>query len=77
MKENNSLDILNQTFGDILPSKDGREKISSLEFIINLIFCYFPDSKIRSLESIRRAMKRNLKIDIKKVLFGSVLQEIG
>ena len=76
MKENNSLDILKQTFENILPPKDKREKISSLEFIINLIFCYFPDSKICSLESIRRAMKSNLKIDIKKTLFGNVLQEI-
>ena len=76
MKENNSLDILKDTFEKILPSKDKREKISTVEFIINLIFCYFPDSKIRSLESIRRAMKSNLKIEIKKTLFGSVLQEI-
>ena len=76
MKENNSLDILKEILEKILPPKDKREKISSVEFIINLIFCYLPDSKICSLESIRRAMKRNLKIDIKKTLFGSVLQEI-
>ena len=69
MKENNSLDILKATFEKILPSKDKREKIGSVEFIINLIFCYFPDSKTSSLESIRKAMKSILKIEIKRNSF--------
>ena len=66
MTETNSLEILRQSLEKILPEKDGREKISSLEFIINLIFCYFGDSKTFSLESIRKLMKKNLEIDIKR-----------
>ncbi len=67
--KNNSLEILKQSFEEILPSKDGRTPISPLEFIIALVFCYLGDSKISSLESIRREMKNNLNKNIKRSAF--------
>lgn len=69
MIKKNSLEILKQSFEGILPSKDGRTSISPLEFIIALVFCYLGDSKISSLESIRREMKNNLNKSIKKSAF--------
>jgi hypothetical protein len=60
MENNNSLDILKESFKKILPPKDKRMTISPLEFIINLIFCYLGDSKTSSLESIRKSMQKNL-----------------
>jgi len=69
MIKTNSLEILKQSFEGILPSKDGRTAISPLEFIIGLVFCYLGDSKISSLESIRREMKNNLNKNIKRSAF--------
>ena len=65
----NSLEILKQCFKEVLPSEDGRTPISPLEFITALIFSYLGDSKISSLESIRREMKNNLNKDIKRSAF--------
>lgn len=69
MTENNSLEILKQSFEKILPSKDGRTKISPLEFIITFIFHYLGDSKTFSLESIRKSMKVHLGKGIKRSSF--------
>lgn len=56
MNENNILDVLKQCFEKLIPAEDARTKITPLEFTINLVFCYFGDSKTFSLESIRRSM---------------------
>ncbi len=65
----NSLEILKQCFKEVLPSEDGRTPVSPLEFITALVFSYLGDSKISSLESIRREMKNNLNKDIKRSAF--------
>ncbi len=45
----NALDVLKQCFKKIVPEKDARTKISPLEFVVCLIFCYLGDSKTFSL----------------------------
>ena len=69
MTENNSLEILRQSFQNLLPPKDARMTIGSLEFIILLTFSYLGDSKTSSLESIRRLMKNYLGKEIKRNSF--------
>jgi hypothetical protein len=69
MTENNSLEILRQTFQNLLPPKDGRMKVSPLEFIVILTFHYLGDSKTSSIESIRKSMKGYLGKGIKRSSF--------
>jgi hypothetical protein len=47
---------LKQCFEEVIPSKDNRSRISPLEFVVNLIFIQ-TDTKVFSLESIRRSLK--------------------
>ncbi len=54
MNNINTLKQLRQCFKDIIPEVDGRTVIQPLEFVINLIFCYFGDTECTSLEGIRR-----------------------
>ncbi len=65
----NALDVLKQCFKKIVPEKDARTKISPLEFVVCLIFCYLGDSKTFSLEAIRRPMKAQLNQDISRSAF--------
>lgn len=61
MSESDSLVVLKKCFSKVIPDKeDGRTNISLLQFIVNLVFCYFGDSRIFSLESIRKKIKGNL-----------------
>jgi hypothetical protein len=69
MTENNSLEILRQSFQNLLLPKDGRMKISPLEFIVILTFHYLGDSKTSSIESIRKSMKGYLGKGIKRSSF--------
>lgn len=69
MTENNSLEILRQSFQNILPPKDKRMTISPLEFIVLLVFHYLGDSKTPSIESIRKSMKSSLGKGIKRSSF--------
>jgi len=69
MPENNSLEILRQSFQNLLPPKDARMTISPLEFIVILIFHYLGDSKTSSMESIRKSMKGYLGKGIKRSSF--------
>jgi hypothetical protein len=58
MNNINILEQLRQCFIDIIPEVDGRTAIPPLEFVINLIFCYFGDTECTSLDSIRRYIKK-------------------
>jgi hypothetical protein len=69
MTENNSLEILRQSFQNLLPPKDERMTISPLEFIVILIFHYLGDSKTSSMESIRKSMKGYLGKGIERSSF--------
>lgn len=69
MTESNSLEILRQSFQNLLPPKDNRMTISPLEFIVTLIFHYLGDSKTSSIESIRKSMKVYLGKGIKRASF--------
>lgn len=69
MKNDNILEKIKQSLKMILPSQDARCKISPLEFVVNLVFCYLGDTKTSSLESIRRQMKANLNQDLSRGAF--------
>ncbi len=69
MSNNNSLEILKQSFERIIPTQDGRTSINPLEFIVGLVFCYLGDSKTFSLESIRRTMQNYLNKKISRSAF--------
>lgn len=69
MTESNSLEILRQSFQNLLPPIDKRMTISPLEFIVTLIFHYLGDSKTSSIESIRKSMKDHLGKGIKRSSF--------
>ena len=57
MSERTHFDIIKECFSKVLPNKeDKRTKIQPLDFIVNLVFCYFGDSRTFSLEAIRRAI---------------------
>ena len=69
MNENSILNILKQCFEKVIPAKDARTTITPLEFAINLVFCYFGDSKTFSLEAIRRSMMGHLNKSISRSAF--------
>jgi hypothetical protein len=58
MNNSNTLERLRQCFTGVIPKIDSRSEVSPLEFVINLIFCYFGDTECVSLEAIRRHMKK-------------------
>ena len=57
MKELNILRTMKQSLQRILPSQDNRTDISPYDFVVNLMFCFQSDTKLASLESLRRTMK--------------------
>lgn len=69
MEKGSILNVIRQTFVDHLQDNDPRTKISSLDFIVTLVFCFFGDSKILSLESMRRFMIGELNIFLAKSSF--------
>jgi hypothetical protein len=69
MNENNILNVLKQCFEKVIPAEDARTTITPLEFTINLVFCYFGDSKTFSLEAIRRSMMGHLNKSISRSAF--------
>jgi hypothetical protein len=60
---------LKQCFEKFIPAEDARTTITPLEFAINLVFCYFGDSKTFSLEAIRRSMMGHLNKSISRSAF--------
>ena len=74
MDKGNYLDSIKQIFKGIHPTNDKRAEIQALDFITALIFSFTGDSKIYSLEAIRRKMKDLLKKTFRKALFGIVFQ---
>lgn len=66
---NNVLEILKQSFGEVVPSEDARTIINPLSFIVTVVFCYLGDSKTFSLESIRRFMMAALEQTISRSAF--------
>ncbi len=69
MNENNILNVLKPCFEKVIPTKDVSTKIMPLEFAINLVFCYFGDSKTFSVEVIRRLMIAHLNKSISRSAF--------
>ncbi len=70
-----SLEILKQTFEDIIPAQDRRAIINPLEFMVCLVFCYLGDSKTFALESIRRHMKGHLEKEVSRGSFWERLSK--
>jgi hypothetical protein len=69
MVKNKILKSIKQSFKKSTPKKDSRTKISHLNFVSALVFCFQGDSKSFSLESIRRFMNSALKENIAKSSF--------
>ena len=69
MEESSTLTIIKQCFKKVIPNNDTRAKINPLDFIVTLVFCYLGDSKTHSLESIRRFMKAQLGVELKRNSF--------
>ncbi len=69
MKEINILSTMKQVLQRILPSQDKRTEISPYDFVVNLMFCFQLDTKLPSLESLRRLMKKHLGHDISRSAF--------
>ncbi len=69
MEKGSTLDIIKQCFATKLYSSDSRMKVSSLNFITSLVFCFLGDSKVFSLESMRRWMIANLGQTLSKSSF--------
>ena len=69
MDEGSTLNVIKQCFQKILPDNDPRTKISHLDFIVALVFSYLGDSKMFSLEAIRRNMISRLNLSIGKSSF--------
>ena len=56
----NILENIRQCLVKILPIKDGRTDSSPLEFVVAFIFSFIGDTKILSIEGLRRGMMNNL-----------------
>ena len=69
MEKGNTLDVIRQCFVKVLTKNDARMKISSIDFIATLVFCFFGDSKVMSLESMRRWMIEKLAKSLAKSSF--------
>lgn len=69
MEKGNTLEVIKQCFRKALPDEDARSKISPLNFIAALVFCYLGDSKNFSLEAIRRNMEAQLEEKICRSAF--------
>jgi len=69
MGKNRILKSIKQSFKKAIPKKDNRTKVSHLNFICGLVFCFQGDSKSFSLESIRRFINSSLKVKIAKSSF--------
>ncbi len=73
MSNNSSLEILKQSFERIISTQNWRTIMDSLEFIIELVFCYLCYSKTFSLESIRRTIQNYLHKRIGRSAFWECL----
>ena len=69
MEKGSTLDTIRQCYYKILPHKDARAKISVVEFIVAVVYCYFGDSKIFSIEAMRRYVMASLDQSIAKSSF--------
>ena len=69
MEKDSILNILKQTFKQVIPAQDKRTKIPHLEFVSGFIFCFLGDTKTSSLEAIRRFMISTFEIPISKGAF--------
>jgi len=56
MRKGNILNVLKQTFEQVIPAQDKRTKLSHLKFASGFIFCFIGDTKTSSLETTRRFM---------------------
>ena len=69
MKEISILMTMKQSLQSILPSQDQRTEISPYDFVVNLMFCFRRDTKLASLEGLRRTMKERLRKNISRSAF--------
>lgn len=65
----NILKNIRQTFENILPTQDGRTNIPPLDFVVAFIFSLLGDTRISSLESLRREVMKHLGISISRSSF--------
>lgn len=69
MEKDSILNVLKQTFQQVIPAQDKRTKIPHLEFVSGFIFCFLGDTKTSSLEAIRRFMISTFEIPISRGAF--------
>ncbi len=65
----NILENIRQCFGKILPVKDGRTDSSPFEFVVAFIFSLIGDTRILSIEGLRREMIKNLSRPVSRSSF--------
>jgi hypothetical protein len=69
MEDGNVLNVLKQSFEDIVPQEDARAVLSPMNLVVGLAFCFMGDTKSFSIESLRRFIITNFKIKISKGAF--------
>ncbi len=47
MEKDTILDVLKQTFTQVIPAQDNRTKLPHLEFVSGFIFCFIGDTNVR------------------------------
>jgi len=62
-------DAVKKIFNGSLPTHDGRAKIQTMDFVTSLVLCFTGDSKIFSLEAIRRKIMGLLDVEIPRSSF--------
>ena len=65
----NIIENIRQCFANILPAKDGRTNIPPLDFVVAFIFSLLGDTRISSVEGLRREVMRHLNITISRSSF--------
>jgi len=69
LNQRTTVRVLKQSFRDVLPSFDGRCKLSPLDFVTGLVFCFLSDTKSSGLEAIRRYLIGQFEVSISKGAF--------
>jgi len=69
VEKDSILNVLKQTFKQVIPAQDKRTKLPHLKFVSGFIFCFLGDTKTSSLEAIRRFMINTFEMSIGKGTF--------
>lgn len=64
-----ALRALKQSFQRVLPAEDGRTKLTPLDFVTGVVFCFLSDTKSFGLEAMRRFLMAQFEVAISKGAF--------